>query len=270
MEAARVAALRGHDVTLYEKSKKLGGLLPIAALVKGTEIEDLPAIVRYLGRQIAKLGVKINLGKEVGLAEIEKMKPDVVILATGGVPTTPEINGLHSPRVISSADLHRRLKSYLNLVGPKTLRNLTRYYMPVGKRVVIIGGSINGCELGEFLAKRGREVTIVDTAEILGEGMVDVMISHLFMWFERKGVTLMSGVKHLEITDRGLAVVTGEGEERTIEADSIIPALPLSPDTGLLEDIEGKVPEVYAVGDCREPRLIADAIGEGSRIARSI
>ena len=78
LEAARVAALRGHEVILFEKSSKLGGLLPLAALVKGLEIEDLPAIVRYLKRQITKLGVKTRLGKEVTPSVIEEIKPDVV------------------------------------------------------------------------------------------------------------------------------------------------------------------------------------------------
>jgi 2,4-dienoyl-CoA reductase (NADPH2) len=270
MEAARVAALRGHDVTLYEKSHKLGGLLPIAALVKGTEFEDLPALVRYLKRQITKLGVKIRLGKEVNLSVIEKIKPDVVILAAGGIPELPNIPGINRHNVVSNVKLHLSLKKYLRFLGPKTLRWLTRFFMPIGKRVVIIGGGIQGCELGEFLTKRGRKVTIVDTAETLGEGMVDVLMAYLFTWFREKGVTMMSGVKYVEINDKGLTIINKEGDRQTIEADSIIPAIPLSPNTGLLKSLEGKVPETYAIGDCREPLLIVDAIADGSRIARAI
>ena len=89
MEAARVAALRGHEVILYEKSSKLGGLLDLAALIKGTELEDLPGLVCYLKTQIQKLGVKIELGKEVDSSLIERIKPDVVIVATGGTLTVP-------------------------------------------------------------------------------------------------------------------------------------------------------------------------------------
>jgi len=270
MEAARVAALRGHDVTLYEKSNKLGGLLLMAALVKGTELEDLPAIVRYLKRQITKLGVKIRLEKEVTPPLIEGIKPDVVILATGGVTTTPEIPGINKPNVIISADLHRKLNFLFKFLGPKTLRWLTRFYMPIGKRVVIIGGGMHGCELGEFLVRRGRKVTIVETEDTVGKGMVDAVMSHLFLWFEKKGVTMMSGVKYMEITDEGLTIITKEGDRQTIEADSIVTALPLAPDTGLLESLEGKVPEIYAIGDCREPNLIVDAIADGLRIVRAI
>jgi pyruvate/2-oxoglutarate dehydrogenase complex dihydrolipoamide dehydrogenase (E3) component len=242
----------------------------MAAVIKGTEVEDLPAITRYLKRQMTKLGVKIRLGKEVNLSVIEKAKPDVVILAVGGIPVLPQITGIDRPNVVSSAELHGRLKFYLRFMGPKTLRWLTKFFLPVGRRVVIIGGAIYGLELGEFLVKRGRKVTIVETAETLGEGLIDFQVSQLSMWFQKKGATLMSGVKYVEVTDKGLTIITKEGNKQTIEADSIVPAIPLAPDTSLLKSFEGKVPEIYAVGDCREPKLIVDAIGDGSRIARAI
>ena len=271
MEAARVAALRGHRVILYEKTRKLGGLLPVAALVKGFEIECLPTLVRYLKGQMTKLGVEIRLGKEVDSSVIEAIKPDVVILATGGIPAAPEIIGINKRKVVSSTDLHRRLKFLLKFMGPRTLRWLTKFWMPIGKKVVIIGGGINGCELGEFLVKRGRKVTIVDTAAVLGEGMINHLRLQLFWWFRQKNVTLISGIKeYVAITDKGLVVLTPEGYKRTIPADSIVPAIPMKPDTALLRSLEGKVPEVYAIGDCNEPKLIVDAIGDGFRVARVI
>ena len=271
MEAARVSALRGHDVTLYEKSHKLGGLLPLAAMVKGFHPEDLPALISYLERQITKLGVKIKFGKEADLSVIESIKPDVVFLAAGGIPTVPEIPGIERPNVISGADLHRMLKFFLRFLGPKTLRWLSKFYMPVGKRVVIIGGAIQGCELAEFLTKRSRKVVIVDKSEAMGEGMVKTMKEHLFIWFEKKGVAMIKGVKeYVEITDKGLTIITKEGKRQTIEADTIVSAPPLAPNTGLLKDLEGRVPEVYTIGDCKEPLLIADAIGAGLRIARAL
>ncbi len=271
MEAARVAALRGHEVTLFEKENRLGGLLPAAAVVKGTELEDIPAMVDYLKRQITSLGVKINLGKEANQATIEEIKPDAVILATGGVPSLPDIPGIEKPSVVSPADLERRLRFWLRFLNPKAVRWLTRFYLPVGKRVVIIGGDIHGCELGEFFIRRGRKVTIVDKAENLGAGMVDVLMAYLFDWFRKKGVAILGGVKeYVEITGEGLTIINKEGERQTIAADSIVPALPLEPDLKLLKELEGKVPEIYAIGDCREPLLIVDAISEGMTAARNI
>ena len=270
MEAARVAALRGHEVILYEKEPKLGGLLPLATTVKGIEIEDLPALVRYLKRQITNLGVMVRLGKEVNLSVIKEIKPDVVILATGGIPTLPDIPGIHGRNVVSSASLHRSLKNYLRFLGPRALRWLTRFWMPIGKNVVIIGGAIQACELAEFLVKRGRKVTIVDTAEEMGEGLVDNTKTRLLWWFSKRGVTTMTGVKYEEITSKGLTIITKEGKRQTIAADTILPSIPLIPNTGLRKSLEGKVPEIHAIGDCYKPGLIIDAIADGSRIAHTI
>jgi 2,4-dienoyl-CoA reductase (NADPH2) len=271
MEAARVSALRGHAVTLYEKSSKLGGLLPLAAMVKGNHPEDLSSMIRYLASQIAKLGVKVELGKEADLSVIEQIKPDVVFLAAGGIPTIPKIAGIENPKVLTGAMLHRKLKFFLRFFSPEALRWLSTLYMPIGKRVIVIGGAIQGCELAEFLTKRGRKVTIVDTKETMGEGMVDVLMSHLFMWFKKKGVTMISGVKeYVEITKKGLTIIGSDWKKQVIEADTIICALPFAPDTSLLKSLEGKVREVYAIGDCREPLLIADAIGAGTRTAREV
>jgi 2,4-dienoyl-CoA reductase (NADPH2) len=270
MEAARVAALRGHEVILYEREPKLGGVLPMAAVVKGLEIEDLPALVRYLKRQITKLGVKIRLGKEVSPSVVEEIKPDVVILATGGIPTLPDIPGINRRNVVSATKLHHSLKIYLRFLGPRFLRWLTKFWMPLGKNVVIIGGAIQGCELAEFLVKRDRKVTIVDTAEEVGEGLVRERKARLLWWLFKRGVAMMTEVKYEEITDKGLTITTKEGKRQTIAADSIVPAIPLTPNTELIKSLEGKAPEIYPIGDCREPRLTIDAIADGSRIAHAI
>jgi 2,4-dienoyl-CoA reductase (NADPH2) len=262
MEAARVLALRGHDVTLYEKSHQLGGLLPLAAMVKGNHPEDLPSLVTYFDNQLKTLGVKVELGKEVDAPFITQLKPDVVFVAAGGTPTMPDIPGINRSNVISGGELHRRLKFALRFFGPDTLRSLSSLYMPIGKKVVIIGGGIQGCELGEFLTKRGRQVTIVDKGEVKGEGLVMVMKEYLFPWFKKKGVTLIGNVKeYVEITNKGLTIITKDGIKQTIVADTVVPALPLTPNLGLADALKGKVPEVYAVGDCDKPLLIVDAVG---------
>ncbi|MBN2241784.1 MAG: FAD-dependent oxidoreductase [Acidobacteria bacterium] len=271
MSAARVSALRGHDVTLYEQATALGGLLPVASIVKGPRPEDLSLIVNYFSRQLSKLGVKVRLGKTADLAAVEALKPDVVFLAAGGTSTVPGIPGIDGPNVVNGAALHQKLKFALKFFKPETIRKLTKLYMPLGKRVVVIGGAIQGCELAEFLTKRGREVTIVETGEMLGDGMVDAMMDYLFNWFRKKGVKMISGVReYVEIIDKGLTIIDRDGNRRLLEADSIATALPLTPNNELLEKLKATVPEVYAIGDCNEPLLIADAIGTGLRTAREI
>jgi 2,4-dienoyl-CoA reductase (NADPH2) len=271
MEAAMVTALRGHRVILYEKEHHLGGSLLLAALVKGFEREDLLGLVRYLKTQITKLGVDIRLGKEVSKSVIEGIKPDVLIIATGGAHNVPEIPGINRREVITSRALHRRIKGFLRFFSPRVLRWLTNFWMPIGKRVVIMGGNIQGCQTAEFLVKRGREVTIVDTAEEIGDGLLEIFIKpHLLNWLDEKGVTMMPGVAYNEITDQGLTITTKEGKKQTIIADTIVTALPLLPNTELLKELDGIVPEVYAIGDCKDPHLIVDAIADGSRIARAM
>ncbi len=270
MEAARVAALRGHDVTLYEKENHLGGSMPVAATIKGLDIEDLPAIVRYLNMQMTRLGVKINLGKEVNRALIERIKPDVLILATGGLYSIPDIPGIDSPKVVKAADLNRRLKGFLRFFSPRLLIWATKLWMPIGKNVVIIGGGIHGLQTAVFLVKRGRKVTVLETAEKMGKMVIENHKVRLFGWLAQKGVTLYPGVRYDGITDKGLTITTKEGEKKTLSADTILPALPMVPDTELIKSLKGTVPEIYQIGDCGDPALIIDAIGDGSRIGRAI
>ena len=272
MEAARVAALRGHEVTLYEKTHKLGGLLPVAALVKGFEIEDFLGLGSYLERQIKKLGVATKLGREVDASVVQEAKPDVVIVATGGTPAVPKIPGIDKPLVVNASALHNKLKFYLRFMGPRLLERLTKLWLPIGKKVVIMGGGIHGCELAEFFAKRGRQVAIVSTSaeDALGEGMVPFRKEQLLEWFKVKGVVTIPEAKYVEITDKGLTITNKKGHRETIEADTIVPAMPLAPNTGLLKSIEGKVSESYAIGDCGDPKLLTEAIAAGSRIGRLI
>ncbi|MBN2039623.1 MAG: FAD-dependent oxidoreductase [Spirochaetes bacterium] len=279
MESARVAALRGHDVTLYERSSYLGGLTPVAALVKGVEQEDLPAITKYYRNQLASLGVKLELGREVDAQKIQALKPDAVIVAAGGLTQVPEIPGIDNPKVIKSADFYGLAKFFVKYFSPGFLNKVSKIYLPVsfkfwkhiGKKVVIIGGAIQGCELAEFLAFRGKDVTIVDTEKEMGTGMVDVLMAYLFSWFEKKGVKMISGVKqYVKITDQGLTIKDSKGKEQLLEADTIIPALPLLPNNELAKALKGKVKEIYSVGDCTDPQLIADAIGTAFKTVRKI
>jgi 2,4-dienoyl-CoA reductase (NADPH2) len=270
MEAARVAALRGHEVSLYEREPKLGGLIPLAALIRGLEIEDFPAIVHYFRTQITKLGIKIHLGKEVTPALVEEIKPEVVILAMGGTFTIPKIPGINRPNVLSSLRLHQKTKRYMRFLGPKVLRWLTKFYLPLGKRVVVVGGLMEGFEVAEFLVKRGRKVTIVETSDQLGKGIPALNKTRLYRWLLRKKVNILTEVTYKEVIDNGLILTTKGEEVQTVEADTILVAMHPGPNTEFFKMLEGKVPEVYLIGDAREPGRIIDTIADGSRIARII
>ncbi|MGD0781066.1 MAG: FAD-dependent oxidoreductase [Dehalococcoidales bacterium] len=271
MEAARVAALRGHQVTLYEKSSRLGGLLPVAEIVKGPH-EQLADFTNYLSNQIISLGIKVKLGQEVNPSLVDKVKPDVVIIAAGGLHTTFDLPGIKNSKVINSASLQALAQTGLRFVTPTALSSLTKIYLPVGKKVVIIGGQIQGVEIAEFLVRRGRIVTIVDEGPLtnLGLNMAQNVANMVIPYLQGKGVKILMGVKYKEVTDKGLIITTSYSITKTLAADNIILALPLAPNTALTDSLKGKVNEVYAVGDCKNPKVIIDAIADANLTARKI
>ena len=264
MEAARVAAIRGHDVILYEKERQLGGMLRWVALIRGLDVDsDAMILAEYLKNQIIKLGVDIRLGKEFSPSAIQEIHPDAVILAPGCIPTVPDIPGIKRSNVVSVDDLYQRMKDDLELVEPGILRWMSRYWEPVGKNVVIIGGTIEGCGLAGFLVERCRNVTIVDGSEILGG-------EPLMRFPSLQKVKTIPEAKCEGITNEGLKV-NKEGKSQTIEADTIITATSPRLNTELLKAIEGKAPEVYLLGlEDKEAGSIMNAIGNGYRVARAI
>lgn len=273
MEAARVAAMRGHRVSIYEKQGQVGGSIPMAAVVKGFDREELPLIYQWFKRQLNRLGVAIHIRITVTRSLVDHIKPDVLIVATGGVHDLPDIPGISNRMVITSETLHHRMKSALKFAGPRLLRWLTGLYMPVGKNVVIVGGRLHGCQTAEFLTKRGRKVTIVDEGpeDVIGKGLVEMVIKpSLLRWLDEKGVRILSSVKYEQVTDKGLVITDSDGKRQLIEADTILTALPLRPDSDFLRSLEGSAPEIYAIGDCRDPNLIIDAVADGMRTALKI
>jgi 2,4-dienoyl-CoA reductase (NADPH2) len=271
MEAARVAALRGHRVTLFEKEGKLGGLMPLASIMKKPALEDLESIVTYFKTQLKKLGVDVRLGTEFKPSHIDELKPDVIILAVGGVPAIPDIPGIQNIKVTGMPGLHAMMKRYLKFISPNLIRPLSRIWMPIGKEIVILGGRIQGLELAEFLTRSGRKVTIMDESETLDDERWSSMQNmRLMNWFKTKGVTTMTGVKYNSITDASVNITTKEGQTQAIRADTIIPVVPLLPNKELLDEVQGKAKEIYSIGDCSEPGIIMDAVAAGYDVARRI
>ena len=270
MEAARVLAERGHEVSLYEKEGQLGGLLNMAAMVKGGDLFWLTDLVDYFEGQLKKLRVKIELGKEFTTEAADKLKPDAIVVASGGSPGNLDIPGIDGKNVLSSAELRERAKGALKLLGPKNLGRVTKMWLPVGKKVAVIGGGIQGCETAEFLAKRGRQVTIVEATDKVGMEIPMLQRILLLPWFEKKGVQVLTEVSCKEITDTSLVVVDKGGRERTIDADTVLVTLPLQPAPGPYESLKGKAPEVYSIGDAGKPGLIMDAIAAGYEVGRTV
>ncbi len=269
MEAARVAALRGHDVTLIEKSSKLGGLVPLAGLIKGLELEDLPGMLRYLKTQLKIAGVKVRLSEEATVGGISAMKPDAVVLATGGVLNSPRVEG-NGKKVVTTPELHRQVKPWLRLFGTRLLGLATHLYLPMGKKVVVIGAGLHGLEVAEFLAKRGRKVTVVEPTDVIGEGVIDFRLGLTLDWFASKGVEIVTEAKNIEVTAKGLSYEDKGGVKHEIVADTVMPTAPLLANDTLYKALEGKVPELHLIGDGKESGMIVHAVRAGYHTAKSI
>jgi len=249
MEAARVAALRGHKVALWEKGDALGGNL-IPASVPHFK-QDYMDLTNYLSTQIKKLGVTVELEKEATPEIIQEVKPEVVFIATGSTPIVPEIPGVEKGKVVTATDL---------LLGRRE----------AGESVVVVGGGLVGCETALYLAQKGKKVTIVEILDTVMRDMNNINGEHLLKLLADTNVRILTDTNVLEITDEGIAIADKDGKKSTLEADTVVLALGLKPCGELLEALKDKVPEVYAIGDCVEPRKVLNAIEEGFRTARLI
>lgn len=245
MEAARVAALRGHQVTLFEKADRLGGHLLEAAIPPFKS--EIKALNDYLVAQVQKGGVDLKLGKEVSPRDIVEKAPDAVIVATGSEPLIPPIPGVEKSIVATALDV---------LSGRRS----------VGDRVIVVGGGMVGLETAEFLAQQGKKVTILEMLERLGSDIERVTRWVVVGRIHRAGVKAETKTKVVEITDTGVKA-SRDGVSTTFEADSVVLAVGFKPNAGLAEALRGKVPAVYSVGDCVEPRKIAQAIEDGFKAA---
>ncbi len=261
MSAAWVAAMRGHDVTLYEKENKLGGQLEAASIPPHRGI--LRSATTYLTNQLEKHSVKVELGKALTPEEVDKLKPDAVVVATGASPAIPEdIGGLNEhPSVVTAVDV---------LLGKAN----------VGDKVVIIGGERVGCETAEFLADKGKQVTVTKRGQYMADKMNPDMRLLLVDRLKEKGVRLLTNVIYMGVTETGVNIhvrggVTSMAEiaadaMKNLPADTIVIAAGAKPNNDLAQALDGKVADLRSVGDCVEPRRLLEAIHEGWLAASEI
>jgi thioredoxin reductase len=253
MEAARIASLRGHTVALYDRGKELGGQLLLAAAPPGKR--RLLWIRDYLATQIEKQGVKVNLGVDVTAELIDGECPDVIVLATGALPKEPEYIDTSDERVVSSWDI------------------LGGHVEPVAQKVVVIGGSMLGCEVAEYMADQGNLISVIKMrpgAE-MAEDCEPTNRRGLLDSLNECRVNFLSGFNVEGLTADGLKLVQRDsGEERTLEAETVVLALGAKPERNLVDYLKKEEIEFHPIGDCRQPKNIRQAIYEGALIGRQI
>jgi 2,4-dienoyl-CoA reductase-like NADH-dependent reductase (Old Yellow Enzyme family)/thioredoxin reductase len=248
MEAARTLAERGHQVTLYEKTDKLGGQWYIACQQEQKK-QDFPHLVRHLSRGLDKAGVEVKLNTEVTPQLVKDENPNAMVIATGATPQTLNIPGADGKSVVQATDV---------ILGKAK----------VGQRVVVVGGRYVGLEIADQLADQSKRVTLV-TRRALGRAIERNIYLALRNRLIEKGVQLFANSPVVEIRDKGVYIAF-EGDLVFLKADTVVLAVGVKPESQLIETLKGISPEVYAIGDCVEPRDAMWAIREGAEIARRI
>jgi 2,4-dienoyl-CoA reductase-like NADH-dependent reductase (Old Yellow Enzyme family)/thioredoxin reductase len=258
LEVAWAAALRGHQVSLFEKEHKLGGQVNLASVPP--YMQEISQLITYLSRQVEKAGVKVELGKEVTPELVQKMKPHVVIVATGAAPMVPDnIPGIDKDKVVTAWDI-------LAGQAAQTARN-----------VVILGGGLVGCETADFMTGTGdnlggdrTNVTIVEMLEDVASDMVAESRHLLMQRLQAKGIKVVTSARVKEILDDGV-VFERDGQDESIHnVDSIVLALGSRSIDKLSEKIKDKVAEVHVIGDAKEPRKVLEAVVEAAELGRKI
>ncbi len=250
MEAARVTAIRGHKVMLYEENNKLGGHLIARSNYFG---EDIKLLLKWYKRQLKKLNVDIHLGTEITLDLIRKLNLDVVIVATGSTEIIPKVPGIYKPNVATAKDL---------LLGRKE----------AGDTVAVIGAGLVGCETAVWLGMQDKKVIIVEMlpSPILNGSMFMGNRQCLIDLLRKYKVKLFTNTRLKEVTDEGIIVIDENSVRKPVKCDTIALAVGLKSDRDLYESIRGEIAEIYTIGDCQKPRKILNAIWDGYFVAYSI
>ena len=251
MKAARLLSKRGHEVVLYEKSDTLGGRMEEASALYRKD--GFKRYKDYAIRKTMDCDAKIVLGQEATAETIKMEAPDELIIACGAEIIVPNIKGIDGPNVVSVVDVDKGNKE-------------------VGNKVVICGGGLSGSECAVALGKEGKDVTIVDVRP------AEELCSEMFPFSRRLMLDEMAeydiktldchGVK--EFVENGVVVTNPDGEEVTLDADTIVLAFGVKPNIEILESLSSVIPDTHVIGDAKEAGLIGDAIGHAFLICHDM
>lgn len=289
MEAARVAALRGHRVTLVERSDRLGGTLFFAALA----YPENGKLLDYLVEQVRQLPIEVKLSTDATPALIAQLKPDAIVVASGARRAAPAIEGAGQKHVWSGDELRRLMtgdradeiaKAKLNLAeramfkaggmlrvtdSTQALQQLSKLWMPLGKKVVIVGGGLVGLELAEFLLARSRQVTVLEPGDKAGRELSIVRRWRVLDAVTSHG-TLNLKAQVREITRDAVLWQDAEGTEQRTPADSVVLAIGAEADDSVASALAGCGVQVERIGDCASVSYIEGAMHDGNRVGRTV
>ncbi len=285
MEAARVLAERGHTVTLWEKDDQLGGTLRVAALA----YEPNGKLIDYLARGLEASSAQVVLNKMASADDIRAARPDSVVLAVGARRQAPSLQGKDLPHVLDgealrdmlfAGDAHGKLTLVQRLMlrlmhafrlnrNIERMRRLSRLYMPIGRRVVIIGGGLVGVEVAELLVERGRDVTVLEPGRDFGSELSIVRRWRVLHGLSEHGVRLLAHATVSAITPSEV-VFEREGESQRVAADTVIIAQGADANTALEEALRASGLDVHNIGDSAQIGYIEGAVRSARELAVSL
>ena len=285
MEAARVAAERGATVTLLDKADRLGGTVWFSQLTTPANAQ----LVDWLTHEVARLGVDVRLRTTADVDTVRSLRPDVVVVATGAKRGVPPIPGAERPHVLTGDQLRalivgegggESLGTFARLVvntgralgllnSPGRIRTLSKRWMPVGQRVVVLGGTLVGLELAEFLADRGRQVTVIEEGPHMGLPMAMPRRWTAVRKATQHGVTLVRNATPVSISDTSVRYRVGE-DEIEVPADQVIVASYVEPDQSLADHLRSNGFEVRVAGDAVDVGYIEGAMHSAHAVAREL
>ena len=255
MEAARIAKLRGHEVEIYEKSDKIGGLIPLVAAEY--KKEDFMNIVNFLETQLKKLGVPIHLNKELTKEEIINLKPDILVLAVGTEATIP-VKLKEKPNILTQDEAILKNK-------------------PMGKDLVIWGLNAywkGGAETVITLLEQGYNVKALIGSNTLVAQLIWLATGRrlwILEYFEDKDLPIYTKAKLLDVTENGVKFLDENKKEQFIKADNLIYCgSRISNGKKLKKELEGVVPKIVLIGDAKRPRDISEAMKDAQTFARKL
>lgn len=245
LEAARVAALEGHKVTVFEKEAVIGGQLAAAATPKFKS--QLRGLVDWYGTQLKKLGVDLKLGTEISADNEILASCDKIIVGTGAVPLNPPISGIDGSNVINVIDAHKH-KELLK-----------------GENIVICGGGLSGCDSAlELATEEGKKVTIVEMADDIAKDVMFINRASLIPMLDKAGVKTYTSTKVTSIDNEGVYVEKADGTTEHITADTVVAAFGMKKNNKLAEEIKSKYhTKTRVVGDCEKVGKVGTAVRTG-------
>ena len=241
MSAAKYLAKKGHNVTLFEKENKLGGQLNVAKVPPYKQ--EIGKVIEYLENDLKKYNVKVHLNKKISLQEIKEMPYDKIVIATGSKPA----------KINLDAD-----------INPYTAIEVLEGNIPKGRDIAIIGGGLTGLETAEYLAEKGKKVTVLEMKEEVGEGIYPMVKKLLLNRLKELKVDIITNALIKEISG-GKLMYTSKDTYKVVKVEDVVLAVGNLPDTEF-EELKNE-DRYYFIGDCKTVASAVEAIRDGAELS---